>query len=146
MSVGFEFRETMSGSYHRLDDPGVEHPMSFTIRADIPALVRFAIDPTAQIQGEVDAEGLADHKPLRGTMEINPFLKRKVVYDFHFPDNAGAECRFHGEKEVEPLRLAESMTTLPGSIFVGEREIARAVLRFAVRQDLLRFLLSFKPT
>ena len=146
MTVGFAFRETMSGSYHRLDAPGVEKPMSFTIRADIATIVRFAIDPTAQIQGEVDAEGLADHKPLRGTMEINPFLKRKVVYDFHFPDNTGTECRFHGEKEVEPLRLAESMTTLPGSIFAGEREVARAVLRFALKQDLLRFLLSFKPT
>ena len=49
-----------------------------------------------------------------------------------------------GEKEIEPARLVSTMTTLPGSIWQGEKEVARAVLRFHLRDDLLRFMRSFK--
>lgn len=142
---GFEFAEKMSGTYHTLEKPGVEHPMSITVRAQVHDVRRFVLDPTAEITGEVDAEGFADHRPLRGSLEINIFLKRKLVYDFRFPNNDQQDCRFHGEKEVDPARLVSTMTTLPGSIFVDDRETARAVLRFHLRDDLLKMIRSFRP-
>jgi len=145
MSVGFEFAERMAGTYYLLDAPGDEHPMSITVRAEVADVASFAIDPTASIVGEVDASGLADHKPLKGTLEINPVLRRRLVYDFRFPDNEGRECRFHGEKEIDALRLVRTMTTLPGTIFVEDREHARAILRFDLRADLLKLLRSFRP-
>lgn len=145
MSMGFEFRETMSGTYHTLEHPAEELPMSITVRAEVHGLRRFLLDPTAEISGEVDAQGLADHRALRGTLEINPVLRRRLVYDFRFEDNDGAECRFHGEKEVEALRLVATMTTLPGTIFREHREIGRALLRFHLRADLAKMLRSFRP-
>lgn len=145
MAVGFEFRETMSGTYHTLDRPADELPMSITVRAEVRGLRRFLLDPTAALSGEVDAQGLADHRALRGTLEINPVVRRRLVYDFRFEDNDGVECRFHGEKEIEALRLVSTMTTLPGTIFRDDREVGRAVLRFHLREDLLKLLRSFRP-
>jgi hypothetical protein len=145
VSVGFEFAEQMSGTYHTLEDPGTEHPLTLTIRANVRDVKRFVLDPTAEITGEIDAAGFADHRPLRGTLEINPFLKRRLVYDFRFPDNDDRDCRFHGEKEIEPTRLIATMTTLPGTIFVDDEETARAVVRFHIRADLIKMLRSFKP-
>jgi hypothetical protein len=143
--LGFELTQTMSGTYHTLAEPGVERPMSITVRARVHDLRKFVLDPTAEIEGEVDAEGLADHRPLRGTLEINPILRGKLIYDFAFPDNAERQCRFHGEQDLEALRLVQTMTTLAGGIFVSEEEHARAVLRFQVRKDLVKLLKSFRP-
>jgi hypothetical protein len=145
MAVGFEFSETMSGSYHTLDRPADELPMSITVRAAVHDVKKFLLDPTAEISGEVDAEGLADHKALRGTLEINPLLRRRLVYDFRFADNDGADCRFHGEKEIEASRLVSTMTTLPGTIFRDDKEVGRAILRFHMRADLLKMIRSFRP-
>jgi len=71
VSVGFEFAEKLSGTYHTLADPGKELPISITITARVHDVTRFAIDPTARIEGEIDAEGFADHRALEGTLEIH---------------------------------------------------------------------------
>ena len=142
--AGFEFRETMTGTWHRLDAPLDERPIQFTLRAQVDGLRRFLWRRTSEITGEIDAQGLADHRALRGTMEIDPLLGKKIVYDFTFADNDGQEHRFHGEKEIEHARLVHTMTTLPGTLFQGEREIGRAVLRFHLREDLCRMIRSFK--
>lgn len=144
MGVALEFRETMTGTFHRLEAPADERPISITVRAEIHDVRKFLIDPTAEITGEIDAQSFADHRALRGTLEINPILRRKLVYDFRFPDNEGRECRFHGEKDVELLRPLETMTTLPGSIYRGEDEVARFIMRFDVKSDLFRMLKSFR--
>jgi len=145
VSVGFEFAEKLSGTYHTLADPGKELPISITITARVHDVTRFAIDPTARIEGEIDAEGFADHRALEGTLEINPVMRQKVIYDFSFPDNEGRECRFHGEQDLSLIRPVKAVTTLPASIYVDDEERARAVLRFDVRGDLLKLLKSFKP-
>ncbi len=146
MTLGFEFRQTMAGTYHRLEASGDERPMSITCRAEVHDLRRFLLDPTAEISGEVDAQGLADHRPMHGTLEISPVLRRKLVYEFRFPDDEGNEHRFHGEQEIEPRHLLETVTTLPGSIYRGQVEVARAILRFDLHRDLVRLLRSFRPT
>jgi Mg/Co/Ni transporter MgtE len=145
MAFGFTFAETMRGSFHYLDTPGDEHPMTLDVRAEVADVRRFVLDPTATIAGTVNAEGLATRRPLTGTLEINPVLKRKVIYDFRFEDDDDRTVRFFGEKDLEALRLVSTMTTLPGSITCDETEIARAVLRFQIREELARFLGSFRP-
>ncbi len=146
MSVGFEFAQTLAGTYHTLEAPGDEHPISITVKAQVHDMKSFALDPTARIEGEIDAEGFADHRALTGTLEINPLLRQKIIYDFSFPDNDGRECRFHGEQDLSLLRPVQAATTLPGSIYVQDEEHARAVLRFDIREDLLKLLRSFKPS
>ena len=147
---GFQFRETMSGSFHLASSPTRERAMSFTIGAYVPSTLRFLRDRTAQIQGEVDLEGFARHRPLRGKLEMDPILGRRIVYDFLFPDEEGNACRFLGRKSIDFLRLHATMTTLPGEIRALRREGSReellgeARLRFDTRSDLAKFLMSWK--
>ncbi len=144
--AGFHFHETMSGSYVLDAAPDRERAISFTIGARVHDLGRFARDRMAEIQGAVEMEGFASHRPLRGTLEMDPILGRRLVYDFRFVDDAGEEHRFTGRKNVSFLKLLETMTTLPGEIFDGAgRRIGRAKLRFDVRSDLARFVRSFRP-
>lgn len=142
--IGLEFRETMAGSYHLASAPDEERPMSFTIRARSAGLAGFIRRPVAEIEGEVDAEGLADHRYLKGRLEMDLLRTGMLVYDFRFTDNAGQGCAFEGRKTVRLDDLLETMTVLPGRIVRGDEEIGEALLRFDLRSDLLRFLKSFR--
>lgn len=144
MSLGFEFRETLAGSYHTLASPGEEHPISITVQAHVEDMLRFALDPTLALTGEVDAHGFADRKPLRGTLELAP-MRGKILWDFRFETNDARDARFHGEVDIDLLRPTLTLSQLPGSLFIGETEAARAVMRFDLRGDLLRLLASVRP-
>lgn len=143
---GFEFHETMSGSYRLDAGPDRERAMSFTIGARVDHLRKFLRDRMATIQGAIDMEGFAAHRPLRGTLELDPILGRRIAYDFHFAGDDGHTFRFAGCKTVDFFRLMETMTTLPGEIFdASGARIGEACLRFDARSDLVRFLRSFRP-
>jgi hypothetical protein len=141
----FEFRETMAGSFHLLSDPDDERPMSFTVRARSRPLLSFLRRPEVEIEGEVDAEGFADHRHLRGTLGLDVLRTKTLPYAFRFTANDGAIYSFIGKKTISPRELALSMTVLPGSIVdEGGREVGQALLRFDLRSDLGRFLRSFR--
>jgi hypothetical protein len=141
----FEFRETMAGSFHLLSHPDDERPMSFTIRARSRPLLSFLRRPVVEIEGEVDAEGFADHRHLRGSLGLDVLRTKTMPYAFRFTANDGAIYSFIGKKTITPRELALSMTVLPGSIVDEEgREVGRALLRFDLRSDLGRFLKSFR--
>jgi hypothetical protein len=144
VSLGFEFRETLAGSYHTLASPGVEHPMAIRVQARVEDVLRFALDPTLALTGEIDAQGFADGQTLRGTLTLAP-LRAKIVWDFRFPTNDARDARFHGEVDIDVLRPALTLTQLPGSLYLGETEVARAVLRFDARSELPRLLASVRP-
>ncbi len=143
---GFEFHETMAGSY-RLVDGSVDRPMSFTIRARSARLGSFLRRPEVVIEGEVDAEGFADHRYLRGTLGMDPLRTRTLPYAFEFTANDGRHYAFAGEKTISLAHLTESMTVLPGAIRDDRgAEVGRALLRFDLKRDLASFLHSFKPS
>ena len=141
-----EFRETMTGSYHLATRPREERPMTFTIRARSQGGLRALLKgPEAEIEGEVDAEGFADHRYLKGLMNLDVLRTGKLRYSFQFDDNGGQHCAFAGEKTVRLDDLVETMTVLPGKLLgEGGDEIGQALLRFDLRGELLRFLRSFK--
>jgi hypothetical protein len=144
---GFEFRETMAGSFHLVTRPDDERPMSFTIRARAWSLLSFLRRPVVEIDGEVDAEGFADHRYLRGTLGLDMFRTRTLPYAFRFTGNDGTIYSFVGKKTISAAEIAASMTVLPGSLLdEGGREVGRALLRFDLRNDLMRFLSSFKAS
>ena len=142
---GFEFWETMAGAFHFVDKPHDERPMSFTICAKSPPLLRFLRQPEVEIEGEVFAPGLANHRHVRGTLGMDVLRTRTLPYRFKFVGDDGRSYVFQGQKDVSALALLETMTTLPGSIR-DERgvEVAVALLRFDARSDLLTFLRSFR--
>lgn len=143
---GFEFRETMSGSYRLASAPDHERAISFTVGARVQKLGRFLRDKQAAIQGAIEMEGFAAHRPCRGTMVMDPVLGKKVGYDLTFVDDAGRTHRLVGQKDVSFLRLLETMTTLPAELFDDAgNKIGTATLRFDARSDLAKFLKSFRP-
>jgi hypothetical protein len=141
--TGFQFQETMSGSYTR---EGIDHPFSFSLRVRQPSLLRYLRDRTATLEGHVDASGLASHAVLAGTIVIDPILGRRIRYEFGFTGDDGKHYRFAGQKDVEltPSRVLPTMTTLPGEITDerGERW-ASALVRFDTR-DLPSMIISFR--
>jgi hypothetical protein len=145
LALGFSFAETMQGSYHLLSSQTDERAISFTIGARVAGLRQFLKDKLARIEGEVNVEGFAEHRPLTGTLALKLLDERRLTYDFSFRGDDGKEYRFHGQKDVTMIALHDTMTTLPASIYdASGREIARAVLRFDVRGDISTFLRSWR--
>jgi hypothetical protein len=141
---GFEFHETMIGSF-RLAGEGRDRPMTFTLRVRSPRWASFLRRREAEIEGEVDAEGFADHRHLRGTLGLDPLVTRTLPYAFRFTGNDGMAYTFAGHKTLRVGRLVESMTVLPGAIYDAAGEaVGSALLRFDLRSDLGRFLRSFR--
>lgn len=141
---GFEFAETMAGSYHLLSAPADERAISFTLRASSSSLRRFLKTREVEIEGAIDAENLADHRALRGTMGLDVLRTGILSYAFRFRANDGGDCAFTGQKDVDVRRLAETMTVLPAKLLRGQDTIGEALLRFDLRNDLVRFLRSFR--
>jgi hypothetical protein len=143
--AGFSFRETMSGSYWRLDAPADERAIAFTIEARASDLRRFARDKTWRITGTVDVESLATSRALEGTLAFKLLDEQRLPYRFAFEGDDGQRYELSGQKEISPLSLVYSMTVLPASLYdVRGEEIARATLRFDARHDLGRWMKSFR--
>jgi hypothetical protein len=143
---GFEFRETMSGSYRLDASPDRERAISFTVGAKVSELGKFLRDKRAAIQGAIEMEGFAAHRACRGTMVMDPLIGKKVGYELTFADDSGRTHRLVGQKNVELLRLAHTMTTLPAEILdESGKRVGIATLRFDARADLGKFLRSFRP-
>ncbi|MGK4009266.1 hypothetical protein WMF31_42090 [Sorangium sp. So ce1036] len=144
---GFEFCETMAGSFHLVESPADERPMSFTIRARSRGLRKFLRRPEVEIEGEIDAEGFADHRYLSGRLGLDVARTGTLPYAFEFTANDGRRCAFAGRKTLRAGDLLSSMTVLPGVLVTdGGAVIGEALLRFDLRSDLLRFLRSFRTT
>jgi hypothetical protein len=144
--VSFEFQETMSGSL-RVFREAADAPMSFAIRGRSRHLVAFLRHPTIELEGEVNAEGFADHRPLRGTIDLGPLWKRRIPYTFAFTGNDCARYTFSGQKTLSPGALLDSFSILSGELRdAGGALVGRALLRFDVRSDALRYLKSFRPS
>jgi len=142
---GFSFRETMSGSYWRLETPTDERALSFTIDARAKSIRRFARDKTWTITGTVDAEGLATKQPLEGTLAFRLLDERRLPYRFSFKGDDGKRYELSGQKEWSGLAPVESMTLLPASLYDADGgELARATLRFDLRSDLASWMKSFR--
>ena len=134
------FSETMAGSFRLLDD-AEERPLAFTLHARSQSLPRFVRAPEVTFTGEVDAPGLADHRPMEGTLGLDVVRTGKLPYAFSFAGNDGKRYRFTGEKTVALRALAASMTELPGAISDETgRQVATAFVRFDLRKDLVSFL------
>lgn len=146
MMAGFRFEETMRGSFYLLSKPEDERAIEFSIEARVDNLRRFARDLNARIQGVVTLEGICKHANLDGTLGIKLVRESRLPYDFSFTGEDGKKYRLRGEKNFTPLGIVQSLTTLPASLYdADDIEIGRATLRFDLRSDWRKFLLSFRP-
>ena len=144
--AGIAFEEILAGSFRPLaaSTDGAsrpfERPMAITIRGRLAPL-----RARAAIEGEVDIEGLADHRRLEGALDLGGLLGGVVAYTFTFPSNDGAACTFDGRRTLALGGPVTSFSTLPGVVRDAHgAELGRALLRFDVQRDLLRYLRSLR--
>lgn len=146
MMAGFRFEETMRGSFYMLAHPEDERAIEFSIEARVDNLRRFARDLTARIRGVCSLEGICKHANLDGTLGLKLVRENRLPYDFSFVGEDGKKYRLRGEKNFVALGAIHSLTTLPASLYDAEdEEIGRATLRFDLRSDWKKFMLSFRP-
>lgn len=147
MSLGFGFRERLTGSYHLLSSPLEDRAARLQIAAQVDGLRQFLRDKLAVIDGEIHLAGFADEKPIHGTLGLKLLDEGRIPYDFRFNGNDGRSYRFQGCCELTPIALADSLTVLPASLYDEARhEIGRAVLRFDVRGELMNVVRSLRVT
>jgi hypothetical protein len=144
--AGFIFAETMSGTWTPADDVSIARKLSFTVRVRSGPLAEFRRDQIAEMEGDVDAEGLATGAPLVGTMTLRPFLGRVIRYEFEFDGDDGQRYRFAGQKDIRWLDPLRSWTELPGELTDEDGQvIGTARTRFHLRRDGWSFLRSWRP-
>jgi hypothetical protein len=143
---GFEFRESMSGSYTLTGQPGVERPIRFTLRVHADDALTYVRDHLARVEGSLEMDGFADEVALAGTLEIAPVSKRLIRYELCFVANDGLTYKLAGQKDIRLGDLRGTLTTLPAQILdAAGKPVAKAQVTFDVRADLLKFLASWKP-
>jgi len=141
---GLSYRETLSGTYWRLNAPTDERTIALTIEAYARSVVELAQNKTLQISGVIDAEQLASRSRLEGTISYR-LSERRIPYRLSFVGDDGHRYELSGQREWSGLYPIGSMTILPASLHdrSGD-EIGRATLRFDVRADLAALLRSLR--
>lgn len=144
--AGFEFAETMQGSWTRFEDDA-ERPLSFTIRAQSRSLDSFAQQREVRISGVLSADGLATSRPAEGTLGMDLLRTGRLPYVLSFTGDDGRSYRFVGEKRFQLRAPLFSMTHLPGRLLDdADQEIGAASVDFDFSSDLWEFLRSFALT
>src|SRR5690242_10165009 len=142
--MGFGFDETMSGTWTR---DGVERPFAFTVNVRSGPLGQFRKkNQVAEMEGTVDAAGLATRQPLTGTLLMQPFLGRVIRYEFEFTGDDGKRYTFAGQKDIRWLAPLRTWTELPGEVRDDAgKVIGTAMTRFDMKNDGWSFIRSWKP-
>ncbi|MBZ0238130.1 MAG: hypothetical protein K8M05_37820 [Deltaproteobacteria bacterium] len=142
--MGFGFEETMSGTWTK---DGVTRPFSFTVQVRSGPIGAWRKkQQVADMEGTVDAEGLATRQPLRGTLRIQPVLGRVIRYEFAFTGDDGKPYTFAGQKDIRWLSPLRTWTELPGDVRDADGNlVGTAMTRFDLKKDGLTFMRSWKP-
>ena len=119
--------------------------LSFTLRAWSRALPSFVRRPLTEVEGELHAEGWADHAAVRGTLGLDLLRDGTLRYDLNFRGNDRQSYRLVGHKSVRLARLVTTMSELPVRLLDHDgRAVGEAFVRFDVRRDLTEFLRSWR--
>ena len=148
--LGFELRESLSGSWYRLDDPLHDRAIWFRHRIGTTRLRRFLRDRRLEALGAIWVEGLAEREPsgctLEGSLDWRLLDERRIPYDLRFEGDDGKVYRLRGQRDFFVHDAIDSLTVLPASIFDETgAELGRATLRFDARRELPATLKSIRP-
>lgn len=144
--LGVSWKETLYGTWHRLSAPSDERRCVVDVTITMPKLTELLGNTVAEISGRVSLDGLATDREFKGTLGIGSLIReRRLPYAFTVIADDGRPYRFDGAKEVNVLKLPNSMTTLGAYIFDehGE-EVGRVILRGDFREEILEFFRTFR--
>lgn len=151
MAFGFELRESLSGSWYRLDDPTTDRAIRYTLVLGVSGLRRFLKERKLEAKGTIFIEGLAEGevdegRPLFGTIVWRLIDEKRVPYDLELQGDDGKHYRLRGQRDFFMHDAVDSLTILPASIYdESGTEIGRATLRFDPRTELPTTLKSIRP-
>ncbi len=144
--LGFEFRETMSGTYTLIGQPGNERAIRFTLHAVAEDALAYVRGATTPVSGTLEMADFADEVAVAGSLLIAPLSKRVIRYELGFVGNDGLPYKLIGQKDIRLSDLKGSFTTLPAEVLDGKgKPVAKAQVTFDLRADLVSFLTSWKP-
>jgi hypothetical protein len=150
MGLGFEMKESFSGSYYRLDEPLRDHAMRISLRLGVDGMRRFLRERKVDAVGTIFAEQLAERRPegaaLHGTLTMKLFDEKRIPYDLAFEGDDGRTWRLRGQRDFFVHDAVDSLTILPASLYDDAGlEVGRALLRFDPKTELPALVRSFRP-
>jgi hypothetical protein len=148
--LGFELRESFSGSYYRLGEPLRDHAIRISLQLGVSGLRRFLRDRRVDAAGIIHAEQLAERNPegvrVVGSLMMRLFDEKRIPYDLSFEGDDGRTYRLRGQRDFFVHDAIDSLTILPASLYDDAGlEIGRAVMRFDARTELPALVKSFRP-
>jgi hypothetical protein len=142
--MGFQFAETMAGTVEWDANPGIKHPFSFEVMAEVPSTRSYLQDGKATLHGVVHAPPLVDAADIDGVLTIRPVGERIIRYELQFSGDDGKAYELVGQKDIRWRAPMHSFTFLPAEILDDEhRRIATCRAQFDARQ-WWSFLRSFR--
>lgn len=150
MGLGFEMKESFSGSYYRLDEPLVDHGIKIWLQLGVDGMRRFLRERKVVAEGRIFAEKLAERDPrgapMWGTLTMKLFDEKRIPYDLTFEGDDRRTYRLRGQRDFFVHDAVDSLTILPVSLFDDANvETGRAVLRFDPKTELPTLVKSFRP-
>jgi len=150
MGLGFEMKESFSGSYYRLDEPLLDHAIQVSLHLGVDGMRRFLRERKVAAEGTVFAEKLAERvpggAPLWGSLTMKLFDEKRIPYDLTFEGDDGRAYRLRGQRDFFVHDAVDSLTMLPASLYDDANvEIGRALLRFDPKTELPTLVKSFRP-
>lgn len=150
MGLGFELAESMTGSFHRFDEPLPDRAVRITLRLGAFGLRRFARDRRLAADGVIVAEGLAEGggsgRPISGAITWKLLDQNRVHYALTFVGDDGRTYHLRGQRDFFLYNAIGSLTTMAASLYDdGEREIGRATIHFEPRMEIPALVRSFRP-
>jgi hypothetical protein len=150
MGLGFELAESMTGTFHRFDDPLRDLSVRVTLRLGVNGLRRFARERRIAAEGLIHAEALAENggagREVSGTVTWKLLDENRVPYALTFAGDDARTYHLRGQRDFFLHNVVLSLTTMAASLYDdGDREIGRAILHFEPRIELPALLSSFRP-
>src|SRR5665811_1016152 len=136
MSTGLEFTETMVGGWQRSGDT-VDRPFRIDARVETPTLLSPFGTVVGVLTGTLTAEGLASGTPITGTLEVSPLRHHRLRYTFTTVADDGHRYRFDGWKTIRGVRLLRAWTTLPGTVYDEDGEVAVSYTHLRAHETVL---------
>lgn len=150
MGLGFELAESMSGSFHRFDEPMADREIRVILRLAVDGLRRFARERRIAADGVIHAEGLAENggagRAVHGSVAWKLLDQNRVPYEMTFEGDDARRYHLRGQRDFFVYDALHSLTTLAASLYDDAGvEIGRAELSFEPRLELPALFRSFRP-
>ena len=150
MGLGFELSESMTGTFHRFDDPLSDRVLRITLRLGVDGLRRFARARRIDADGVVMAEALAENggsgRTVQGTITWKLLDQNRVAYALTFRGDDERTYHLRGQRDFFLHNALGSLTSMAASLYdENEQEIGRAILHFEPRMEIPALVKSFRP-